>query len=308
METYNKLSGSGFKPSDHGVRDKFVCSEKRSRYSLSLEPKMEGWQYKVDGYIITEGDKCDALILVKDGDDFADIFVELKGSDVMHAIAQLEETLRHNLFKDNDYLLRWGRIAVYSYPKSLLLDQEVDKKTGEFLNRYHCDLRITRADKLTHDMFEAIRKKTTQEPHPIKINDLLNSGDDSKISQAVAVLYLRLDASSNALEVVNTASVMQLLVLLNNSDGSFVPKALRYIGLCLSKCEDVFIDDNMIMYMNNLLGKYRGKFNGTTFLLAEEIEDRANDVKQSLSEIYRFLHKVDFFEGDEGFWDMIVTS
>lgn len=308
METYNKLSVSGFKPADHGVRDKFVCSEKRSRYSLSLKPKMEGWWYKVDGYIITEGDKCDALILVKDGDDFADIFVELKGSDVMHAITQLEETLKHNLFKDNDCLLRWGRIAVYSYPKSLLLDQQVDKKAGEFVNQYHCDLRITRADKLTHDMFEAIRKETTREPHPIKINDLLNSGDDSKISQAVAVLYLRLDASSDALEVVNTASVMQLLVLLNNSDGGFVPSALRYIELCIAKCNDVFLDDNMILYMNSLLEKYRGKYDGTKFVIAEEIEDRTNDVKQSLSEIYRFLHDIDFYDGEEEFWNTIVTS
>lgn len=308
METYNKLSESGFEPADHGIREKFVCSEKRSRYSLSLEPKMEGWRYQVDGYIITEGDKCDALILVKDGDDFAEVFVELKGSDVRHAITQLEETLKHNLFKDNDYLLRWGRIAVYSYPKSLLLDQEVGKKTGEFLNQYHCDLRITRADKLTHDMFEAIRKKRTQEPQTINIIALLNSGDDSKVNQAVAILYLRLEASPNPREVVKEESILQLLVLLNNSDGDYVPRALRYIELCLSKCEDVFIDDNLIMYMNSLLEKYKGKFDGTKFVVAEEIEDRAEDVMQSLSGIYRFLYDSGFFDGDEEFWNKIVEG
>lgn len=308
METYNKLSESGFEPADYGIREKFVCSEKRSRYSLSLEPKMEGWRYQVDGYIITEGDKCDALILVKDGDDFAEVFVELKGSDVKHAITQLEETLKHNLFKDNDYSLRWGRIAVYSYPKSLLLDQQVDKKTGEFLNQYHCDLRITHADKLTHDMFEAIRKKRTQEPQTINISALLNSGDDSKVNQAVAILYLRLEASPNPMEVIKEDCILQLLVLLNNSDDDFVPKALRYIELCLSKCEEVFIDDNMIMYLNNLLEKYRGKFDGTRFVLAEEIEDRTNDAKHSLSEIYRFLHDAGFFEGDEEFWNKIVEN
>jgi hypothetical protein len=305
METYNKLSASGFETADHGIREEFVCSEKRSRYSLSLNPRMEGWRYQVDGYIITEGDKCDALILVKDGDDFAEVFVELKGSDVKHAITQLEETLKHNLFKDNDYLLRWGRIAVYSYPKSLLLDQLVDKKTGEFLNQYHCDLRITRADKLTHDMFEAIRKKRTQEPQTINISALLNSGDDSKVNQAVAILYLRLEASPNPQEVVKEESILQLLVLLNNSDSDFVPIALRYIELCITKCNDVFFNENMIMYMNDLLEKYRGKYDGTKFVLAEEIEDRTNDVKQSLSEIYRFLHDAGFFYGDEKFWEDI---
>lgn len=129
MGTYNRLTENGFEAADHGVRDQFVCSEKRSRYALSLDPKMEGWRYQVDGYIIKEGDKCDALILVKDGDDFAEVFVELKGSDVSHAITQLEETLKNGFFRDSDSLIRWARIAIYSYPKSQLLDREVDKKT-----------------------------------------------------------------------------------------------------------------------------------------------------------------------------------
>lgn len=308
MDTYNKLSKKGFEPADHGIREEFVCSEKRSRYSLSLEPKMEGWRYQVDGYIITEGDKCDALILVKDGNDFAEIFVELKGSDVRHAITQIEETLKHNLFKDNDYSLRWGRIAVYSYPKSLLLDQEVDKKKGELQNRYHCDLRITRADKLTCDMFEAIRNKRTQEPQTINISALLNSGDYSKINQAVAILYLRLDTSSNPREVVKEEIVLQLLVLLDSTEGDFVPRALRYLELCLSKCEDIFINNNIIMFMNNLLEKFRGKFDGTKFVIADEIEDQTNDVKQSLLGVYRFLHDTGFFEGDEEFWNNIVNN
>ena len=280
MGTYNRLTENGFEAADHGVRDQFVCSEKRSRYALSLDPKMEGWRYQVDGYIIKEGDKCDALILVKDGDDFAEVFVELKGGDVSHAITQLEETLKNDLFKGSDSLVRWARIAIYSYPKSLMLDQEVDKKTGAFLKKYRCELQITHADKLTHDMFEELRKKKTSVPQVININALMNSGDVSKINQAVRILYLRLNASQNPPEVVNVENIVQLLSILNNTDGEFVPSTLRYIELCITKCEEVLLDDNSIMYMISLLEKYKGKFDGTQFVFAEEIEDMAEDFMQ----------------------------
>ena len=49
MGTLDKLSENDFTASDHGVRNQFVCSEKRSRYALSLDPKMEGWRYQVEG-------------------------------------------------------------------------------------------------------------------------------------------------------------------------------------------------------------------------------------------------------------------
>ena len=308
MGTYNKLSENGFKAADSGVRDQFVCREKRSRYVLSLEPEMEGWRFQVDGYIITEGDKCDALILVKDGDDFAEVFIELKGSDVSHAITQLEETLKNGLFKDSDSLMRWARIAIYSYPKSQLLDREVDKKTGEFLEKYGCELLITRADKLTHEMFEAIKKEKSSESQTININALLNSRDGSKINQAVAVLYLRLDASQDSTRVVNPETNLLLLSLLNETDGIIVPRALKYIELCITKCKDVLIDDNIIMYMNTLLEKYKEKYRDSQFVLVEEIEDRADDVKQSLLAIYTFLEETEFFEGDGGFWRSLVSG
>ena len=308
METYDKLSVNGFSPADHGVRNQFVCSERRSKYVLSLEPSMEGWRYQVDNYIITAGDKCDALILAKEGGDYAEVFVELKGSDVSHAITQLEETLKHDLFKNNDFLLRWARIAVYSYPKSQLLDQVVDKKTGEFLKKYRCELLITHADKLTHDMFEAFRKAKTREPHAINISGLLNSRDDTKICQAVAMLYLRLNTSQAPLEVVNPDWILQLLSILNDSDGEVVPSALKYIELSIKKCKDVFIDDNLVLLLNALLEKYKGKFEGIELVLPEEIEDRAEDVRQALLTIVTFLNEIDHLDGDVEFWSALAEQ
>lgn len=308
MGTYDKLSENGFKAADSGVRDQFVCREKRSRYVLSLEPKMQGWRYQVDSYIITEGGKCDALILVEDGNAFAEVFVELKGSDVSHAITQLEETLKNGLFRNSDSLIRWARITAYSYPKSQLLDQKVEKKAGEFLEKYRCELLITRGDRLTHEMFEVIKKKKSSESQTININALLNSGDDSKINQAVAVLYLRLDASQDSTKVVNPETILLLLSTLNDADGVVIPTALKFIELCITKCKEVLIDENLIMYMNTLLEKYREKYSDNQFTLAEEIEDRAEDVKQSLCYIYTFLDETECFEGDGDFWRSIASG
>ena len=308
METYDKLSKCGFVPEDHGVRGKFVCGEKRSKYTLSLEPTMEGWRYPVDGYLITEGDKCDALILVKDGDGgFAEVFVELKGSDVGHAITQLEETLKHELFKDNAFLLRWARISVYSYPKSQMLDKKVDKKTKEFIRLYHCDLRITQADILTQAMFEAKRKERAPKPDVFSIYDYLYSGDSLKINNAISILYQRLAASRSPSGFVDGASILQILHLLICSDGDIVPGALRFIVLCIEKDREAFVDDNMISGLNNLLNKYRGKFVGSKLALPVEIEDRTEDVKRALLEIYLFLDETEFFDGDKVFWDQVKS-
>lgn len=111
-----------------------------------------------------------------------------------------------------------------------------------------------------------------------------------------------MNASQNPLEVVNVENIVQLLSILNNTNGEVVPSTLKYIELCITKCENVLIDDNAIMYMNSLLEKYKGKFDGTQFVLAEEIEDRAEDVKQSLLAIYAFLEDTGLFEGDDEFW------
>lgn len=54
-------------------------------------------QYKVDGNIIKEGNKCDYIIL---NDDLKTVYlIELKGHDIHHAIKQLEDTLK--IMKDN---------------------------------------------------------------------------------------------------------------------------------------------------------------------------------------------------------------
>lgn len=48
---------------------------------------------QVDGCAITNGERCDSLLKV-DTDEGAEYYVELKGTDVSHALEQIERTIQ----------------------------------------------------------------------------------------------------------------------------------------------------------------------------------------------------------------------
>ena len=50
-------------------------------------------QVEVDACVITEGPRCDWLVRVDDAISKEEVYVELKGSDLRHAVAQLEATI-----------------------------------------------------------------------------------------------------------------------------------------------------------------------------------------------------------------------
>lgn len=70
------------------------------KYVMEFNPPVDCVAYTVDGNIIkgTGTDKCDKLIFAKSVKRLVSIFVELKGSDVAHAVKQLEATINHPLF------------------------------------------------------------------------------------------------------------------------------------------------------------------------------------------------------------------
>lgn len=302
MVISDKLTEAGFEPDLHQICRQMVVGEKRSRYVLALDPKMEGWKYRVDGYIITEGDKCDALFLSKDGDEYAEVFVELKGSDVDHAITQLEETIKHEMFRDSDTLIRWARISTHSYPKSTILDRKVDQKTGEFQENYRCELRITHTDTLTHEMFEDARKNSSKEDQRININENLNSGNPSKINAALTLLILRIKVAQNPKAEVRNDWLLLILALLYGEPAICTANALKYVELCICGNDKCLLDDNVKGYLNAILEKFRILYSGTQFVLPEEIEDKQNDVKQSLLALYGLMKTSETFEGDDEFW------
>ena len=102
--TYEVLTNAGFTPSQPlQYRKVLATSEQGRKYTLEVSNNQKTTLFNVDGYIITKGQKCDKLILVdknEEGDDetWNEIFVELKGKDVSHAIDQIRETLKNPLF------------------------------------------------------------------------------------------------------------------------------------------------------------------------------------------------------------------
>ena len=80
-----------------------VCRDKKSQVEYRAENKsgQRVSQYQVDGQIITEGIRCDFLLCNEDGKDA--YYIELKGSDVLHAKEQLLATQRQLRTNIPDY-------------------------------------------------------------------------------------------------------------------------------------------------------------------------------------------------------------
>lgn len=75
---------------------KISLKERSTVYLLNFVPPMDCVAYQVDDNIIkgADKDKCDKLIVATtDTDERVSVFVELKGSDVAHAVKQLDATL-----------------------------------------------------------------------------------------------------------------------------------------------------------------------------------------------------------------------
>lgn len=118
-----------------------TVAEKGKRYVLNVH---EGWAsvvYQVDGYIVTTGNKCDKMVLVKKNeDDWVQIFVELKGKDINHAIQQLESSLQNSLFSHQNNKEKRARIVATAFPSSRG-NMTMEKAKVHFLKAFSCDLR-----------------------------------------------------------------------------------------------------------------------------------------------------------------------
>ena len=91
--------------------------------------------------ISTSLKKCDKLVLVeKEAEDWAEIFVELKGVDVAGAIDQLRASLENPIFKHVTNKELRARIVAQSFPSNKS-NPIMEKAKIEFRQKYHCDLR-----------------------------------------------------------------------------------------------------------------------------------------------------------------------
>jgi hypothetical protein len=145
--THEQLDAEGFSPEQPlMVRTKISTNEKGKRYILVTTGIEESVVYAVDGNIITNGLRCDKLILVKRSasgakpEQWTESFIELKDVDTNHAIDQLKETLKKSIFKHPSNDIVRARIVAQSFPANKS-NPAMEKAKQEFRKVYNCDLR-----------------------------------------------------------------------------------------------------------------------------------------------------------------------
>jgi hypothetical protein len=128
------------------ARKEISVSEKGKRYRLSFDRPLQSVVYQIDGSIITEGSKCDKMILVdKTNGEWTQIFVELKGKDVKHAITQLESTLQNEFLRHAANKEKRARIVATAYPANGA-NLTMERAKIRFRKDYQCELRPLKPD------------------------------------------------------------------------------------------------------------------------------------------------------------------
>ncbi len=128
------------------VRLRVGVSENGKRYRLATNGEEESVVYTVDGNIVKEGQRCDKLVLVRRSprdvqpEQWTETFVELKGVDINHAIDQLRQTLKNDIFQHHSNDDVRARIVAQSFPSNRS-NPTMEKAKQEFRKAYNCDLR-----------------------------------------------------------------------------------------------------------------------------------------------------------------------
>lgn len=133
------------------LRKSVSTSESGVEYRAELKPQRKAVVFQVDGCIITNGNKCDKLILAKDPANeslWIGCFVELKGSDVESAIDQLESTITHQVFNDSTLQKKFARIVSSAGMPANNGHTKIEKAKIKFRQKYGCELRRLRSKQL----------------------------------------------------------------------------------------------------------------------------------------------------------------
>lgn len=116
--------------------DSQIKFEENKRKIIFMNPQRLPYErVDVDGCTINDGVRCDKLLL--SADEREERYVELKGTDVMHAIDQLEETIKRlGEYTDNRHAY------VISTNVAPAIDTKRQAKIKYFKERYCAELKI----------------------------------------------------------------------------------------------------------------------------------------------------------------------
>lgn len=123
-------------------RASLSVKENGQTYRLCLTARLKSAVFAIDGHITTGCvPRCDKLVSVDiNPDRCAEIFVELKGRNIVHAIEQLEASLRDPLFHHASVNERRARIVARRIPANSG-SSPLTKAKIRFMADYRCDLR-----------------------------------------------------------------------------------------------------------------------------------------------------------------------
>jgi hypothetical protein len=127
----------GINPCQHETTDSQIRVREIGRQAIVMNEQRRVFTVtKVDGCVIVGAPACDWAISQTEA---GDVFIELKGVDVAHAIEQLEATICY--WKDKNYLKgRVGALVVCSqYPK---VSTFVQRARLRFLKKFNAPLQV----------------------------------------------------------------------------------------------------------------------------------------------------------------------
>ena len=120
------------------IRKRVSVGERGQVYRANFSQEYLSAVYAIDGGIIKDYNivKCDKLVLLDlDNQMLFELFVELKGGNIQHAIEQVEAPL----FKDSAVKIRQARIIGRKIPSNTG-NSITEKAKKKFISRYNCRL------------------------------------------------------------------------------------------------------------------------------------------------------------------------
>lgn len=121
--THDALQQNGYFAESVLQNRKLVSTnvEEGKKYTIDLNDSKPSVIYKIDGNIIVQGSKCDRLVLVRISatattEEWLEIFVEQKGTDVKHAYEQLRDTIKLQIFKHSSNKIRRACVVATAFP------------------------------------------------------------------------------------------------------------------------------------------------------------------------------------------------
>jgi hypothetical protein len=114
---------------------KIVLEEKLSKIVIHNRSRSTIRKIRVDGCAIKEGIRCDFLLITDSG---CELYIELKGSDVAHAVAQIERTIGLVSMDKR----KCNKLSFIISTRCPLLTPKIQEIKVRFKRQYNCSLVI----------------------------------------------------------------------------------------------------------------------------------------------------------------------